>query len=161
MKRYLLIAFSTVFALCGCSFLEPFPDGSYNEDNYDDYPAIIRGFIDKAYNLRPGTYYYAEFLGMDSATDDMMYRDKSSAIRQFAIGNAHMGSNPLSGVWNRDYEAIYYVNLFLKDGIGRKTRYLVDPGSNAVLQKCLQQPFLSCFVFLDLLHRPSVELSVQ
>lgn len=138
MKRYILIALSALFAATGCSFLEPFPDGSYNEDNYADYPTIIRGFIDKAYNLRPSTYYSNEFIGTDACTDDMMYRDKSAAVRQFSIGNAHMGSNPLSSVWTRDYEAIYYVNLFLKDDVGRKTRYLVDPGSNAVLQKCLQ-----------------------
>lgn len=138
MKRNILIALSTIFAVCGCSFLEPFPDGSYNEDNYSEYPTIIRGFIDKAYNLRPSTYYTTEFIGLDTCTDDMLYRDKASGNRQFAIGNAQMTNNPLSGVWTRDYEAIYYVNLFLKDGIGRKTRYLVDPGSNAVLQKCLQ-----------------------
>lgn len=138
MKRILPIALSAVFALCGCSFLDPFPDGSYNEENYDDYPTIIRGFIDKAYNLRTTSYYTSEFIGMDACTDDMMYREKSAANRQFAIGNAHMGSNPLSSVWTRDYEAIYYVNLFLQDDLGRNTRYLVDPGSNEVLQKCLQ-----------------------
>lgn len=138
MKRNILIALSALFAVCGCSFLESFPDGSYNEDNYSEYPTIVRGFIDKAYNLRPSSYYNAEFLGMDACSDDMMFRDKSSSVRQFGIGNAHMGSNPLNNVWNRDYEAIYYVNLFLKDDLGRKTRYLVDPGSNEVLQKCLQ-----------------------
>ena len=138
MKRNILIALSAFFAVCGCSFLEPFPDGSYNEDNYSEYPTIIRGFIDKAYNLRPSSYYTTEFIGLDSCTDDMLYRDKAAGNRQFAIGNAQMTSNPLSGVWTRDYEAIYYVNLFLKDDIGRKTRYLVDPGSNEVLQKCLQ-----------------------
>ena len=57
MKRNILIALSAFFAVCGCSFLEPFPDGSYNEDNYSEYPTIIRGFIDKAYNLRPSSYY--------------------------------------------------------------------------------------------------------
>ena len=138
MKRIKFIALSAVLALCGCSYLEPFPNGSYNEDNYDEYPTIIRGFIDKAYNLRTGSYYSSEFIGMDACTDDMMYRDKSASIRQFSIGNAHMGSNPLSSIWTRDYEAIYYVNLFLKDDLGRNTRYLVDPGSNEVLQKCLQ-----------------------
>ena len=138
MKKYIYTAILTVFALSSCDFLEPFPDGSYNEDNYADYPAIIRGYIDKAYNLRPSTYYNTEYLGMDAASDDMMFRSKSADTRQFSIGNAQMGSFPLAGVWNRDYKAIYYVNLFLKDNIGFKTRYLVDPESNAVLQRCLQ-----------------------
>ena len=138
MKRFFYTAILTVFAVSACDFLEPLPDGSYNEDNYDDYPTIIRGYIDKAYNLRPSLYYGTEFIGLDAITDDMMFRDKSSPTRQFSIGNAQMGNYPLASIWNRDYKAIYYVNLFLKDGIGFKTRYLVDPGSNAMLQRCLQ-----------------------
>lgn len=138
MKRFFYTAILTVFAVSACDFLEPLPDGSYNEDNYDDYPTIIRGYIDKAYNLRPSIYYGTEFIGLDAITDDMMFRDKSSPTRQFSIGNAQMGNYPLASIWNRDYKAIYYVNLFLKDGIGFKTRYLVDPGSNAMLQRCLQ-----------------------
>lgn len=138
MKRYILTVLLTVIAAAGCDFLEPFPDGSYNEENYSDYPTIIRGYIDKAYNLRPGTYYAYEYLGTDAASDDMMYRTKSNSLRQFSIGNAQMSSHPFSGIWSRDYKAIYYVNLFLKDNLGKNTRYLVDDGSNAVLQRCLQ-----------------------
>ena len=64
MKRFFYTAILTVFAVSACDFLEPLPDGSYNEDNYDDYPTIIRGYIDKAYNLRPSIYYGSEFIGL-------------------------------------------------------------------------------------------------
>ena len=138
MKRIIYIALLTVFAVSACDFLEPLPDGSYNEENYTDYPTIIRGYIDKAYNLRPSSYHNTEYMGTDAASDDMMYRNKAGDMRQLSIGNAQMSKFPLLGVWERDYKAIYYVNLFLKDDIGRKTRYLVDPESNAVLQRCLQ-----------------------
>ena len=33
----------------GCSFLDPLPDGSYNDENFGDYPELLRGFVDKAY----------------------------------------------------------------------------------------------------------------
>ena len=55
-KNLLLIA-SAMMLLGSCNFLEPYPNGSYNEDNYKNYPKLIRGFVDKAYNLRPQTYY--------------------------------------------------------------------------------------------------------
>lgn len=138
MKKKILYLFFLALAAASCDFLEPFPDGSYNEDNYSDYPEIIRGYIDKAYNLRPTSYYSTEYIGTDAATDDAMFRDKATATRQFSIGNAQMGNDPFSSIWERDYKAIYYVNLFLKDDLGKKTRYLVDPESNAVLQRCLQ-----------------------
>ena len=72
MKRILYIALLTVFAVSACDFLEPLPDGSYNEENYTDYPTIIRGYIDKAYNLRPSSYHNTEYMGTDAASDDMI-----------------------------------------------------------------------------------------
>ena len=51
---------------------------------------MLRGYIDKAYNLRPSSYNAYEFFGTDAAADDMVYRDKSNAMRQFTIGNAQM-----------------------------------------------------------------------
>ena len=36
-----------VFALFGCSFLDPLPDGSYNDDNYKENTKLLRGYVDK------------------------------------------------------------------------------------------------------------------
>lgn len=136
---FTVIASALLATMTSCDgFLEPLPDGSYNEENFDQYPTIIRGYIDKAYNLRPTTYYSNEFIGSDAATDDMIYRSKTASMTKFSTGSAKMTDYPFSGIWSRDYEAIMYVNLFLKDNVGMNTRYLVDDNSNKVLQRCLQ-----------------------
>lgn len=121
-----------------CDFLDPLPDGSYNEDNYKDYHKIIRGFIDKAYSLRPGDYFATEFIGTDAGTDNAVYSDPSAAMRELSMGNGKMSSNPFTSIWTRDYQGINYCNMFLKDGIGLNTQYLLDPESDRVLARSLQ-----------------------
>ena len=39
-----------VIAISGCSFLDPLPDGSYNDDNYEENTKLLRGYVDKIYN---------------------------------------------------------------------------------------------------------------
>ena len=131
------LALGLMSAAC-TDFLEPLPDGSYNEDNYANYPALVRGYIDKAYNLRPSSFYTSEYIGSDAAADDMEYRSKTTDIAKFAAGSGKKTSYPFEGIWERDYKAIFYVNLFLKDDLGKNMRYLVNNESNAVLQRCLQ-----------------------
>ena len=141
MKRIfknILVAASAAVILGSCDFLEPYPNGSYNEDNYKEYPKIIRGFVDKTYNLRPRTYNANEFIGTDCASDNAVYRAPSNAMRQFSIGSSKMTSNPFSSAWERDYTAIYYANLFLEDDLGLNTHYLVDPESDQALKLALQ-----------------------
>ena len=51
MKRLniILTYAAACFLAASCAgFLDPLPDGSYNETNYDDYPALIRGYVEKA-----------------------------------------------------------------------------------------------------------------
>lgn len=142
MKKSIILITSAIALALFCTscndFLEPLPDGSYNEDNFSKYPDLVRGYIDKAYNLRPSTYYVSEFVGTDAATDDMVYRDKSKPVRLLSIGAGQMTNYPFESIWTRDYKAIYYCNLFLKDDLGKNTRYLVDDKSNKVLQRCLE-----------------------
>lgn len=137
---YMLASFAAAVATCvSCSgYLDPIPDGNYNEDNWSDYPKIIRGYIDKAYNLLPNTYCTNEFMGTDAATDDAVWREASNAFRAFLMGQSQPSSHPLASVWSRDYEGIYYVNLFLKDNIGLNTRYLVDESTDKLLRNALQ-----------------------
>lgn len=126
------------FAALSCDFLDPLPNGSYNEDNYNDYHKIVRGFIDKAYSLRPGDYYSTEFIGTDAGTDNSVYSDPTESLRRLSVGEGKMTSNPFSTIWNRDYEGINYCNMFLKDNAGLNTKYLLDPVSNEVLARSLQ-----------------------
>lgn len=124
-------------AAVSCDFLDPLPDGSYNEDNYMDYHKIIRGFVDKAYSLRPGDYFATEFIGLDAGTDNSVYSDLTAAMREFSLGDGKMTSNPFASIWSRDYQGINYCNMFLKDRIGLNTQYLLDPESNRVLARSL------------------------
>lgn len=135
----MICSVAAVATLASCKdFLEPLPDGSYNEDNYKDYPTLVRGYIDKAYDLRPSSYYTNEFIGSDAAADDMEYRSRTGSVIKFANGSGQMTSYPFESLWTRDYQAIYYVNLFLKDDLGKNMRYLVDRPSDLVLRRCLQ-----------------------
>lgn len=135
-KHILLIA-PAALMLGSCDFLEPYPNGSYNEENYMDYPKIIRGFVDKAYNLRPSSYYATEFIGTDAASDNALYRDENSNMRQFSTGSGVISSNPFASVWSRAYTSIYYCNLFLENNVGLNTHYLVDADSDKALRKAL------------------------
>lgn len=119
-------------------FLEPLPDGSYNGDNFSNYPKIIRGYVENAYNTLPSTYYTTEYIGSDAATDDAAYRPVTTSMHEFSIGAPNSADYPFASVWNRSYKGIWYTNMFLHDNVGYRTNYLVDPEANVVLKKCLQ-----------------------
>lgn len=138
MRKNIYYIFASALALSSCSFLDPLENGSFNEDNYQDYPRIIRGFIDKAYNLRPSTYYASEFIGTDAISDNAVFRVQSDGVRVFSLGGGNISSNPFSTVWTRGYEAINYCNLFLEDNLGLNTHYLLDSESDEALKRSLQ-----------------------
>lgn len=135
---YFIVIAVAVLLADGCSFLDPYPNGSYNEDNYTEYPRIIRGFIGKAYNLRPVSYWNTDLIGTDAASDDAVYRTETNNMRLFSIGTTQMTSNPFASVWTRGYRGIYYCNLFLDNDLGINTQYLVDSESDKALRKALQ-----------------------
>ena len=138
-NRITLVLVALLFPLLtACSFLDPLPDGTITEENYDSFPTIIQGYVFKAYDNLPMSYKSDAFIGLDACTDDAVLTNNADLMRQFSIGNAQMSSYPLSKVWKKDYEAINYVNLFLKDDIGLNTRYLLEPSDNAKLQRYLQ-----------------------
>lgn len=139
MKKHLIITILAGLSVCGCAdYLNPLPNGSYNEENYDDYPSIIRGYVEYAYDIRPGGYITTDYIGCDGLSDNMTWKSHTNQLWKLATGSPAMGSYSFSSIWNRDYKGIYYCNLFLKDDIGRNTRYMVDPAANAKLQKALQ-----------------------
>ena len=156
MKRLntILTYAAACFLAASCAgFLDPLPNGSYNETNYDDYPTIIRGYVEKAYDQLPGHYITSDLLGGDGLSDNLTWRSKTSSMYMMATGSAQMSSYGLSSVYDRDYKAIYYCNLFLQDDIGKNTRYMLDATANAKLQKALQGDAfgLRAFYYWDLL----------
>ena len=97
--------------LVGCSdFLNPLPNGYYDENNYTEYPSIIRGFITKGYTLLPSSYTDKEFIGLDCITDDAAYTNGDNDLSRFSLGTTVPGSDPFISFWNRNYRGIYYAN---------------------------------------------------
>lgn len=136
MKKH-IIYILLLGLFCSCNFLEPLPNGSYNEGNHDDYPKIIRGYVEKAYDLRPSTYISTDYIGCDGLADNMTWSSRSNANYKLATGAPSMGDYSFADIYKRDYKAIYYCNLFLKDYVGLNTRYMLDPDSNDKLRKAL------------------------
>ena len=139
-----------------CSFLDPEPNGSYNDENFDSYHELLRGFVDQAYS---GTYiptiYYSTYLaGLGAATDDALYRSETATWRTFTRGATKMSGNPFAAKWNNDYSAINYVNMFLKDNKGVETRYLLNFEDDKVFRHCLQGSAfgLRAWYYFDLLR---------
>ena len=145
---------AATFLMASCAgFLDPLPDGSYNETNYEDYPSLIRGYVEKAYDQLPGNYISSDLLGGDGLADNITWRSKTSSIYMMATGSPQMNSYNFSALYDRDYKAIYYCNLFLKDNLGKNTRYMLDANANAKLQRALQGDAfgLRAFYYWDLL----------
>lgn len=137
LQKFLVYGGLAMMAV-SCNFLDVLPNGEYNDENYQDYPSIMRGFIDKAYNLRPQSYYTTEYIGTDAGSDDAVYRNQTSEMRQFSVGNTQITTNPFGSIWSRNYEAINYCNMFLEDNLGLNTQYLLDNESDRALARSLQ-----------------------
>ena len=138
MKK-LIIALAAVTMFAGCSdFLEPLPNGHYTDENLNEYPSMIRGFVEKSYDLLPTLYSGGEYVYLDGATDDAVITAQTHAMRRFAVGTGTPASDPFKTYWVRDYRGIMYVNKFLKDRLGINTRYMIDNDQNRRLQRALQ-----------------------
>ena len=139
MKKNIIPLILALSAAMACSkFLEPLPNGSYNEENYDDYPTLVRGYVEKAYALRPATYIAIGYLGADGLADNMTWRARTTEGYKMATGVCLPSDNPFTATYKRDFMGIYYCNLFLKDDLGLNTRYMVDKTANHNLQLALQ-----------------------
>lgn len=157
MKRkiYLLVLSVTAGFMSACTFLDPLPNGSYNDENFELYPELLRGFVDVVYNeLLPETYLDNYYIPMSCATDDAIYSSPTAAWRMFSSGSAKMLSNPFDTKWRDNYRAINYLNMFLENDRGYNTRYMVAEDSDLALRNCLQGSAygLRAWMYFDLLR---------
>ena len=136
-KLFLTLCAASLLA-AGCDFLDPRLNGTYNDENFAEYPSLVRGFVEKAYNLRPSNYYATEFMGTDCASDNGVYRSHTSALRELSVGDGKFTDNPFSTVWSRDYQGINYCNIFLQDNLGMNTHYVLDAETDKMLARTLQ-----------------------
>ena len=158
MKTYIRHIFPAVIfslVLSGCNFLDLMPDGSYNDENIDEYPKLMRGFVDKVYNsYLPATYYSRYFVSLSAMTDDAVYRMETNLCRKYAAGNAIKTENPFTSKWSGNYAAINYLNRFLYEDRGYNTQYLTNPEADIALRRCLQGDAygLRAYMYFDLLR---------
>ncbi len=157
MKRkiYLLVLSVTAGFMSACTFLDPLPNGSYNDENFELYPELLRGFVDVVYNeLLPETYLDNYYIPMSCATDDAIYSSPTAAWRIFSSGSVKMLSNPFDTKWRDNYRAINYLNMFLENDRGYNTRYMVAEDSDLALRNCLQGSAygLRAWMYFDLLR---------
>ena len=157
MKRkiYLLVLSVTAGFMSACTFLDPLPNGSYNDENFELYPELLRGFVDVVYNeLLPETYLDNYYIPMSCATDDAIYSSPTAAWRIFSSGSAKMLSNPFDTKWRDNYRAINYLNMFLENDRGYNTRYMIAEDSDLALRNCLQGSAygLRAWMYFDLLR---------
>ena len=141
MKKILWMIISLAAALLPVScngFLDQLPSGNYTDENYADYPALVRGYVEKAYSLRPSSYLSTPGMACDGYADNMAWRDRGSAMWRFCTGASTMSDDPLSGLWTRDYTGIYYCNLFLHESLGLGMRYMVNAQADKNLRSALQ-----------------------
>ena len=74
---------------------------------------------------------------MDCLTDNAVRTSKTDAVSRMAVGVNAPDNNPFQTYWTRDYQGIYNTNLFLKDGNGRKVRYMLDRHLDSLLVNML------------------------
>ncbi len=158
MKIYIRHIFYAVifsFILSSCSYLDLMPDGRYNDENFDDYPKLLRGYVDKVYNsYLPSTYYSSYYVSLSALTDDAVYRSESNSFRKYAVGSANKTGNPFIPKWEQNYAAINYLNLFLHENRGYNTQYLTNPESDLAMRRSLQGDAfgLRAWMYFDLLR---------
>ena len=87
MKRkiYLLVLSVTAGFMSACTFLDPLPNGSYNDENFELYPELLRGFVDVVYNeLLPETYLDNYYIPMsDGRMAHILFRFGKNVVESF------------------------------------------------------------------------------
>jgi len=136
-NRILIICL--VGTLFSCKdFLEPYPNNDISGEDIWNYQESVQGLIGKAYDNISRSYLTNEGVYLDGATDDAVITNPTHAMRRLANGTITTGQDPFLYIWERNYQSLFLVNLFLKDDKGYKTRFLIDKNQNDVLRRRLK-----------------------
>ncbi|PWG81367.1 RagB/SusD family nutrient uptake outer membrane protein [Pararcticibacter amylolyticus] len=120
MKFNIIFIGLAVLVFTGCKdILDPEPENLKNiEQMYTDVN-YAQGVVVNAYRTIPGYYDNSDY-----ATDDAVTNQFSDGWLQMTTGSWTASNNPAS-LWNRSYEAIQYINLFLEQS--GKVKWAEDP----------------------------------
>lgn len=132
------VAAISALALSSCSgFLDPYPSAIRDEAYVVSAPTTMQGLIGECYEWISTNYNNNEGAYMDCLTDNAVRTSRTDAISRMATGISSPDNNPFQTYWTRDYQGIYNTNLFLKDGAGRKVRYMLDKRLDSLLTNML------------------------
>jgi hypothetical protein len=126
------------FSLSCKDYLDPYPNGIRTGEDIWKYQENVQGLITRCYDNMSRNYNNYEGAVLDGATDDAVITSSTNPLSRLATGSLTTGQDPFLQYWNRDYQSIYLVNLFLKDRRGYKTRFLLDPVLNNQVRRRLQ-----------------------
>ena len=119
-------------------YLDPYPNGNRTTDDIWEYQDMVQGLVGQCYDYMPRNYNDNEGVYLDGATDDVVITSTTHSISRMAVGALPTSLDPFRTYWDRDYRAIYSVNLFLKDRRGYNTRFLVNPHLDSLVKNRLQ-----------------------
>ena len=142
--KYLIIIFVALLSE-GCSkFLDAYPNGDKTRDDVFAYQESVQGLIGRSYDYLSSdangkNYNTNETAYLECATDNAVRRATTDAVVQFAKGELTTGNQAfVRDFWKRDYDAIFLLNLFLKDNRGINSVVLIKPDLNALVVRRLQ-----------------------
>lgn len=122
---------------CG-DLLDPYPYGSFPEEELWKYPNLVQGFVGKAYDYMPKTYNDNEGYYLDGATDDAVITSTTHVMQRLGTGAITTNNDPFEVYWANDYQAIGSVNRFLKDNRGFNTRFKTNARQDSLTRYRLQ-----------------------
>lgn len=119
-------------------YLDPYPSGVRSSEDIWKYQENIQGLIGRCYDNMARNYNDNEGTYLDGATDDAEITSSTNALHRLATGSITTSQDPFLVYWNRDYQSINLVNLFLKDRRGYNTRFLLNAHLNDLVRTRLQ-----------------------
>jgi starch-binding outer membrane protein, SusD/RagB family len=149
MRTKKILIFIAVLALLAGSckdYLEPWPNGNYDNENIWQYPNMVQGIINRlydniaAYSVGNSRRNYNDNEGayLDGTTDDAILTSKAHVMSRYSSNSMPTSMDPFQTFWDRNYRSISQCNIFLKDRRGYKTRYMVNKTFNDQVRDRLQ-----------------------
>lgn len=132
-----ILLIGTLLASC-VDYLDPYPNGNRDSEDLWQYQDMVQGLVGQCYDYMPRNYNDNEGVYLDGASDDVVITSTTNSMTRLAVGSLPTSQDPFRTYWDRDYRAIYSVNLFLKDRRGYNTRFLVDPHLDSLVKNRLQ-----------------------
>jgi len=138
MKNIILSGFLVVFLGSCVDYLDPYPNADRSSEDIWKYQESVQGLVNRCYDNMVRNYNNNESTYLDGATDDAQLTNKNHNLHRLATGTLSTNLDPFLTYWDRDYQSINLVNLFLKDRRGYNTRFVLDKRHNELLRRCLQ-----------------------